>query len=310
MLRCHAVVAASLLLAAGAALAQDDLVPLTLSSGETVNVRVLERTTESVRVHHPVLGEFTVPSGEIQALAGTAYEAPIERVAAQPEEAAAPAPEPEWDSEVTLGIDGSEGNTESFNLRASFSTERIEKDVERFYFESKYRLETDSGDRTENEWYNRAIQEWYLPESPRWSWFLQGEVEYDEFQAWDLRVAAQTGPSYLFIDNDTTTLRGRAGLGLAYEFGAPDERLIPEAVIGYDFTHAFSERTRFSSTGNLFFDLEEGDEFRSYVDAAYEVDMTEEGDWTLRVGVEHEYDSDSDVTPWDVDYFAALVYSF
>jgi hypothetical protein len=311
MLRRRSVVVASLLLAAGSALAQDDLVPLTLSSGETVNVRVIERTSEAVRVQHPVLGELTVPADQVQSLAGAAYEPPIDQVAAQPEEAAAaPAPEPEWDSELSLGIDGSEGNTEDFNLRIEFSTERVIEDVERFAFLSRYTLETDNGDRNENEWYNRASQEWFLPESPRWSWFIGGDAEYDEFETWDLRVSGQTGPSYLFIDNETTTLRGRVGLGGAYEFGAADERLIPELFLGYGLEHAIDDRSRISSNGGFFLDLEEGDEFRSICDAAYEVDMTEAGDWRLRLGVQHEYDSDSDVTPWDLDYFVALVLGF
>jgi hypothetical protein len=308
----HFIVAVSLAGVAGAAVAQDDLTTLTLSSGETIRVRVLERTPESLRVEHPLLGDLTVPAAEVQSLAGAPYEPPVEQIAAQPEEAAGvvPEPDPVWDSELSLGIDGSEGNTEDFNLRAEFRTERLIEDVERFAFLSRYTLETDNGDRNENEWYNRASQEWFLPESPRWSWFIGGDAEYDEFETWDLRVSAQTGPSYLFIDDETTTLRGRVGLGGAYEFGAEDERLIPELFLGYGLEHDLDDRSRITSNGGFFLDLEEGDEFRSIWDAAYEVDMTEAGDWRLRLGVQHEYDSDSDVTPWDLDYFVALVLGF
>jgi len=288
---------------------------VTLSSGEVLNGAVTERTSEHVKVSHPVLGELTIPASEVEAIDGVAYEPPVEQIAAQPEdeaagEAAAPEPEPEWTSSLTLGLNGSEGNTENLSLRAGLETERLIKDVERFKFTSRYKLDTDDGDRTENEWYNLAIQEWYLPDHPKWSWFLQGDAEYDEFQDWDVRVSGTVGLGYLFIDEEDITLRGRVGFGGAYEFGSDDERFIPEALVGYDYENQLDERSRITSTGNLFLDLEEGDEFRSYWDLAYEIDMTDEGDWTLRVGVDHQYDSDSDVRPWDLGYYAALVYSF
>jgi len=289
---------------------------ITLSSGEVLTGAVTERTSEHVKVSHPVLGELTIPAAEVRAIDGVAYEPPVEQVAAQPEEAAeaeaedADEPDPEWTSSLSLGLNGSEGNTENLSFRAGFEAERLVEDVERFKFVSRYRLETDSGDRTENEWYNRAIQEWYLPDHPRWSWFVQGDAEYDEFQDWDVRVSGTAGLGYIFIDEDDITLRGRAGLGGAYEFGSNDERFIPEALVGYDYENQLNERSRITSTGNLYFDLEEGDEFRSYWDLAYEIDMTDEGDWTLRVGVDHQYDSDSDVRPWDLGYYAAVVLSF
>jgi hypothetical protein len=308
-----AFVAIAFLSCVGAAWAEDELTTITLSSGETMRVHVLERTPDALRVQHPLLGELTVPTAGVQTIAGAPYEPPVEQIAAQPEEAAAEAalePEPRWETSLSLGLTGSEGNTENLSLRARFDAERLIKDVERFQFESRYRLETADGDRTQNEWYNRAIQEWFLPESPRWSWFVQGEVEYDEFQGWDVRVAGQTGLGYVFIDREETLLRGRAGLGAAYEFGADDERLIPEAVVGYDWRHDLNDRSRLTSSGNLFYDLEEGDEFRSYIDLIYELDMTADGKWALELGATHRYESDSEVTPWDVTYFAALVLKF
>ena len=201
-------------LAGAAALAPATLAgEITLSSGEVLTGAVTERTSEHVKVSHPVLGALTIPAAEVRAIDGVAYEPPVEQVAAQPEESAeaedASEPDPEWTSSLSLGLNGSEGNTENLSFRAGFEAERLVEDVERFKFTSRYRLETDSGDRTENEWYNLAIQEWYLPENPRWSWFIQGDVEYDEFQDWDVRVSGTTGLGYLFIDDETS--RSEAG---------------------------------------------------------------------------------------------------
>ena len=303
----------ALTLAAGAALAQDGASTLTLTSGETMNVTVLERGTESVRVQHPLLGELTVPADAVSELDGAPYAAPpVEQIAAQPEEdapEAAPA-SPVWTSSLELGLNGSEGNSENLSGRVSFQAERLVEGETRFNFLTRYKLETDSGDRTTNEWYTRALHEWYLPDHERWSWFIQGDAEYDEFQDWDVRVSGQVGLGYIFIDEEDTKLRGRVGFGAAYEFGAQDEEVIPEALLGYDFEHDLTERSRFTSTGNLYPSLSNGGEFRSYWDAAYEIDMTEEGDWVLRLGLDHQYDSDSDAREWDLSYFATVVMSF
>lgn len=292
-----------------AASAQDTTHTITLASGETITATDLERTADTVRFTHPVLGELTVPADGVVEIDGAPL--PVDLIAAQPEE---PTPEeataPEWETSLELGLNGSEGNTENLSLYSAFHATREITDVEKFDFLANYKIQTRDGDRTENDLYLRGVQEWYLPESPRWSVFLQADAEYDEFQDWDLRTSATLGIGYKIIDSDDTTLTGRLGLGGAYEFGSPDERLIPEALIGYDFAHTINDRSRITSTGNLYPDLDETGEFRSRVDAAYELDMTDAGDWRLKLGVEHRYDSDSDVTPWDFTYYAALVLSF
>lgn len=311
MLRSTMSLAAALALTAGTAALAQDASTITLSSGETMNVTVLERGAESVRVEHPLLGELTIPADAVTTINGEAYEPPVEQIAAQPEEEAEPAAgEPVWTSSLTLGVDGSEGNTESLNFRAEFHTERLVEEVERFRFFSRYRLETDEGDRTKNDWYNSAIQEWFLPDHPRWSVFVQGELEYDEFQDWDVRAAGFVGLGYILIDEEDTKLRGRAGVGGSYEWGGADEEFTPEALIGYDFSHDFNERSRIVSIGNLYPNLEEGGEFRSYVNAAYEIDMTDDKAWSFRIGIEHEYDTLSEARNWDLDYYAAIVTKF
>ena len=311
----HAVTAAALFTIAGAALAQDEFVELTLSSGETMQVVVVERLDDVVKVQHPVLGELTIPAAGVTTLGGAAYtpEPAVNQIAAQPEgeatEEVAEDVSP-WDTEFSLGLNGSEGNSENMSLRAALRGERIITDVERTEYLLRYKLETDNGDRSENELYGRALQEWNLPESPRWTWFVQGDAEYDEFQEWDVRVSGATGLGYLFIDDGTTLLRGRVGVGASFEFGADDEELIPEGLLGYDYSREINERSRFRSTGNLYPSLSNGGEFRSYLDAAYEVDMTDAGDWTLRLGLDHQYDSDTSERPWDLAYYAAIVLKF
>jgi len=305
----------ALTLAAGSALAQGGGT-LTLTSGETMKVTVLERGRDSVRVQHPALGELTVPVHAISELNGAPYiPPPLDSMDDEAEEEDdadddGAASSPVWSSSLELGLNGSEGNSENLSGRVAFTAERLVEGETRFDFLTRYKIETDAGDRTTNEWYTRALQEWYLPDHERWSIFVQGDAEYDEFQDWDVRVSGTAGLGYIFIDEDDTKLRGRVGFGAAYEFGAQDEELVPEALLGYDFEHDLNERSRLTSTGNLYPSLSNGGEFRSYWDAAYEIDMTDEGDWVLRLGLDHQYDSDSDAREWDLSYFATVVMTF
>ncbi len=299
-------------LPAALACAQGGAANLTLTSGEEMNVTVLERGADSIRVEHALLGELTIPADAVNTLNGAPYAPPaVEQIAAQPEEDAdSVSAAAVWTSSLELGLNGSEGNTENLSGRIAFRAERLEEDVKRFDFLTRYKLDTRDGDRTTNEWYTRALHEWFLPDHPRWSWFLQGDVEYNEFRDWDVRVSAFAGLGYIFIEEEDTTLRGRVGVGGAYEFGVMDEEIDPEALLGYDFEHQLNDRSRITSTGDLYPSLSNGGEFRSYWDAAYELDMTDAGDWVLRVGVDHQYDSDSDARPWDFSYFASVVMSF
>lgn len=312
MLRSKMSVAAALAITAGSTVLAQDASTITLSSGETMNVTVLERGADSVLVEHPLLGELSIPADALTTVNGEPYEPPpVEQIAAQPEEeAAASADAPVWNSSFELGLSGSEGNTENLNFRTAFRTERVIEDVERFSFLSRYKIKTDNGDRSENEWYNSALQEWFLQEHPRWSIFVQGDLEYDEFQDWDVRASIFAGAGYVFIDEDDTKLRGRLGAGGSYEWGGADEEFTPEALLGYDFEHQLNDRSRVVSTGNLYPSLSDGGEFRSYFDAAYEIDMTDDKAWSLRIGMDHKYDSQSNARNWDLSYYAAVVTKF
>lgn len=311
MLRPMILVAAGVCAAAcSVCVAQDGASTLTLTSGEVMSVTVLELSAESVRVSHPLLGELTIPAEGIRSINGAVYEPVVDQIAAQPEEVVAEEVASPWVSSFELGLNGVAGNTKNANGRVAFRTEREIEGEERFTFLTRYKQATTNGDDTENEWYTSALQEWYLPESPKWSVFVTADAEVDKFQEWDVRYSGAAGLGYIFIDDEVTSLRGRVGVGGSFESGAENEEFIPEALLGYEFRRKLNERSRFRSVGILYPSLGDVGEFRSYLDAAYEIDMTDAGDWSLRIGLDHQYDSDTEVRPWDFSYYAALVLSF
>jgi len=307
--------------------ATERVVRVTMQGGDMVTGVLLDRAEDgTATLRHPVLGVITIPGDRIQTVtpeAGLTPDAldftpeaqeeaypPEEEVEeAAPEAVAESEEKSPWSLSLNLGLNGSTGNSEIFNFRGGFDARR-ERETDIFLFTSTYKLATENGTETENRWFNRIRQEWLEQDSP-WTYFLQGTLEVDEFQDYDSRVAGQGGFGYRFIDTEETFLIGRLGAGAAREFGGEEDEVIPEAFAGAELRHEIDERSRFTTLAEIFPDLDEGGEFRSRVEGAYEIDMTNDGAWVLRLGAEHRYDSDpGDAERVDVDYFLTLVFNF
>lgn len=214
-----------------------------------------------------------------------------------------------WKGSIEAGLNGSTGNTERFNFRAGISADR-ETDSMRTKASSVYTYATEEGDQTESRVFANLRNDWLFAESPWFVW-AQGTFEFDEFQDWDLRLSGAVGGGYEFIKNDKTTLLGRAGVGASREIGGSDTSIRPEAVIGGDLTHNFTDRQRFTATADLFPDLDETGEFRFIGTAAYEILIDPENGLSLKLGVSDRYDSTpgSGQKKNDLDYFLLLVWS-
>ncbi len=309
-------------------------VELVLDNGDRVKGIYSETVDGRAQIEHPVLGAISVPVYRITEVrpVGNVTSAPpvVEEVPAE-EPAAEAADEPAedaaadgdrkgsflkrmkddgWEGELLLGINGSEGNTENFSFLGVGAIER-EDDHRRISAAASYVLKESDGEETDNRFNAKARHDWLFPGS-RWEWFLAGEVVVDQFKDYDWRWSATTGPGYRFIDNDDTFLIGRAGLGVSQEIGAEDDDLIPEAFVGYEFTHDLNDRWSLATSGELYPSLDDGGEFRSAVRAGVEYKLSMDSDWRLKAGVEHRHESDVDpgTEKDDLDYFISLVLGF
>lgn len=211
-----------------------------------------------------------------------------------------------WDAYAELGINGSSGNNERFNLIALTGASRTT-----VHQETKadliYSYATDDGDESENQFLARAGHTWLLPES-KWRYYIRGLFEYDEFQNWDYRIRLSTGVGYEVINNDQTLFVLRAGPSVLREFGGSDNSWIPEGNVGYDFEHNFNERTALTSVFDFYSDLSDLDEFRIEFSAGLKVDVSDNGGLYLSLGVLDRYDSDpgEGFDRNDLDYFVTL----
>ncbi|UCD74107.1 MAG: DUF481 domain-containing protein [Phycisphaerales bacterium] len=313
---------------------------ITLTTGEVLQATVVELSMEAVTVDHPVLGRLVIPRDAVRAVDGQPLE-PAQVSGVQADESAreveagspqasdappaAPAERPEkdkprWDSQIELGLSATDGNTQDTNLRLAFRTSR-KTAWNLFRYDAAQRLATSRGNRTENRFTTGAFSEWSRPDS-RWSAFLQGRLDVDEFQSWDERLTLGGGAGYRLLEVQATDeagdsfdrfiLTGRLGGGLRKEYGSLNEAVAPEGLLGAEFAYRISPRQQLAGATMFYPDLGESGDFRVVSSLDWSIDIDHMDGISLKVGLMHEYESltDESVPHNDIAAHAALVVDF
>ncbi|MEQ8770867.1 MAG: DUF481 domain-containing protein [Phycisphaerales bacterium] len=214
-----------------------------------------------------------------------------------------------WEGSVEAGINGTTGNSENFNFRLALDAQRLTEDMET-RFDALYRYATQEGEDTTNRFETGLRNDWLFNDSP-WRLFAQGRYEYDEFQDWDHRISGFGGVGYEFIDNDTTTLIGRAGLGGAQTIGGDEEEFTPEGLLALDVTHKLSDNQKIAAGTEVFPALDPFGDYRVNSYADYTVKVNPDNNMFLKLGVRHRWDSDpGDAKRSDLDYYLTLGWGF
>ncbi len=317
---------------------------LTLSTGEVLLGRLIQRNADLVIFEHPILGRLEIPAGEVRTLRPLHVDtsplpekkaAPLQtppHVTPQAAEADVPPPAvttpttttapatPRWKSHFELGFSGTAGVTDDTNLRIALNTV-FKQDTRSLTFDSSYFLSSSNSERSDNKFTAGLLSQWDVPAS-RWSYFAQGRYDFDEFQSWEHRVTAGGGVGYLLADVtdlddagqpiDVFALTGRLGFGGRKEFGSLNEVLQPEGIIGADLTWHISQRQRLSTQLTFFPDLDDSGEFRAVTKAQWwlKLDALEGLSFKLGLDFEHQSQTDPGVSPNDVTVYGTLVLDF
>ena len=247
-----------------------------------------------------------LPPIEPLPLPAEAVPVPVEDVVTEP----APAPAVKlWEGGLELGLDGSEGNTETFGFRFGF-------DAKRTTTHNVLTLDLDYRKKTNRyiETTNRACLDWRferLLQDPRWTAFVHGTVDYDEFQSFDVRATLDIGMGHQLIKSESTSLAARVGSGFSREIGGPDESYVPEASFGLNFEHRLNQRQKLTASADYTPDVTDFNSFRLKTRAAWEVLIDQETNLSLKLSVLDRYDSTPHgAKPNDLDYAATLLWKF
>lgn len=215
-------------------------------------------------------------------------------------------PEP-WDRSVELGINGAAGTNESLSIRAGGYLKR-KTDRSKIDLQLLYNQTSSKGLQTQNNAQFDGRYDWLLGESP-WTIFVATTVFYDEFQAFDLRFAGNSGIGFQFIDTERANLIGRFGFGTSREFGGPDDRWVPEGILGGEFNFQISDAQKFYAKSDYFPDWEDFSNYRLVSDIGWELLIDAESNLSLKVSAIDRYDSTPNgVDPHSLNYSILLLW--
>lgn len=224
-----------------------------------------------------------------------------------------------WESSFEAGLNGSDGNSETFNIYLAFESKKA-TETDRWDFSSAYFLNSSDGNTTKNEWLTNLKKEWLLEDSP-WFVFALGGYELDEFEAFDHRFNAAAGIGYDIFDTEKFALKVNAGAGGKWEvYDKPetftpaksDVEFAPEALAGVELTWQITDNQTLNAATTFFPDLEDTDRYRIISSVDWKVKLSQVDGLNLKIGFANEYESvvDPGVERNDLVYYAAVVWDF
>ena len=214
-----------------------------------------------------------------------------------------------WEGSVELGLSGTEGNSQTFNVRAGLKAKHKTPYLVRTLEITSIQKSAD-GITTANTALIDGRIELPMPAS-RWNYYVHGLAEYDEFKAFDYRLSADAGLGYEFIQTPRTTLVGRAGLSASQEIGGPDDDVKPEIAFGGEFKHKLSGTHSISGKVDYFPNVTDFSDFRLNSQAGWEMALSKAWGLSLKLSVIDRYDSTPQgARPNDLDYSTLLIWVF
>jgi putative salt-induced outer membrane protein YdiY len=214
-----------------------------------------------------------------------------------------------WEGNVELGLSGTEGNSQTFNVRFGLTAKhKTDHLIQSLQFTSIQK--SADGVTTANTTLLDGKLEWPMPAS-KWNYYIHGLVEHDQFKAFDYRVSGDTGLGYEFINSDLTTLTSRGGISASQEIGGPDDELKPELAFGGEFKHKLSATHSISGKVDYFPHVTEFGDFRLNSQAAWEIALSSAWGLSLKLSVIDRYDSTpAGARPNDLDYSTLVIWQF
>lgn len=302
-----------------------------LTTGETLRGTIVEQSREHVILNHSVLGLLNIASGDVasvsvvQAAQSEGGPEATGKLAKKPDTGVRQVPGhgsgalpglfdmemfENWDIRILMGLSGSDGNSQTSNIRIGLEADRADKH-HRARFKSTYNYATSEGETTRNQFNAETTMDWLMPDSP-WFSFVQGVYDFDEFKAWDHRVSGFAGFGYEMIMSPDVELIVRTGGGVTKEFGGADD-LRPEGLVSAGLLR-WNVTDRQTVTGEVVFfpDLSDLERFRTIAKVDWQIKLDHQEGMKFKIGLEHEHESFTDGIKKhnDVKFYGTLVVDF
>lgn len=212
-----------------------------------------------------------------------------------------------WTAGVELGINGSEGNNNTFSMRAGG---HLKRETQRWKLDSSlvYNKNNSNGVETQNNGKIDARIDRNLGDSP-WTLFSLDNLIYDEFQAFDVQLSVNGGVGYRVLKTETIDLLSRFGAGATREFGGLDNDWQPTALLGLDYNHQLTKMQRAVAKVDYYPEWEDYRQYRVVSDLSWQIDLDRPKNVSLKLSAIDRYDSTPEgKKPNNLDYAVLLIW--
>jgi hypothetical protein len=187
-------------------------------------------------------------------------------------------------------MNGSAGTSESLSIRTGGYIKR-ESRFSKLDLSTYYNRTTDGGIATQNNAQLDARNDWLLDDHSPWTLYGTGNLFYDEFQAFDVQASANTGVGYRFVHDPARSLIGRLGGGVSREIGGPDDRWVPESLLGFECSQQLFATQKLYAKFDYYPEYEQLGEFRLIADVGWEIELVQPSNLSLKIAATDRYDS-------------------
>ncbi len=272
---------------------------IVLSNGDVLSGKVLSKGENTLTLAHNTLGTLELTNEQINSVVmlepTTASESSDNKdpeVISEAEAIAQAAPSLHpyypWKTALELGLNGSEGNSQSRNIHAGLLTKQETPELRRSLEMAYDSSETDNA-TSRDEFFATFNQDWLINESP-WYYFAMGRFDWDDFKDWDYRMSLSAGAGYTFIENKEWSLRSKAGLGANREFGGEDDDIKPEGLLGGISEWTLSEHHKIELSSTFYPELDQLGEYRNITELNWVNKLNSH--MRMKIGLANEYESD------------------
>jgi len=289
---------------------------IVLSSGEQLEVTILNQDHATVQVHHAILGDFTIQTKDI-----TSIEQPTSTLNQDAKPVSdvdaiehCDTPESKWNQNIRLGLGFQKGQKESTDISTSYHADRT-KNEHKVTFDIQYRFAESDHEKTLNRLASTWGNTWFQSNS-RWDIFTNLQFDWAEFQSWDQRLLGDLGVQFEVIKLEegthTFTLSSRLGSGFRQEFNSEDDELIPEGLLGLLVDWSVSDKQTFTADSTWYPDYNDTSNYRLVSNAEWNMQIEDSNSLQFSIGLHHEHDSvvDPGIKKSELQLTAGIKYLF
>ena len=217
--------------------------------------------------------------------------------------------EKKWSYSIAADISGKQGNSQEMGMAVQ-AVAKLADATDTLQFKASVDRSDKSGTETSNEIIFGASYVTYVYEP--WGWYVQGDIEKDEFEGIDLRTEVTGGMSYRMINAPDHQLAFNTGVGYRYEAykdGTNDS--LPTLDIGLQ--HEWNFKPWLAMTNSITFAPAMTD-FGNYLlrhDSGFNVPVATDK-WNLRLGMKNDYKSQpaAGKKKLDTTYYTRVLVNF